>query len=314
MTIPSKKDLEETYGRINPYVHRTNVLTSSFIDDLVGAEVFFKCENFQKMGAFKMRGATNAILQLSKEHREAGVVTHSSGNFAQALSLAAKNLGVKAYIVMPENAPQVKKDAVLGYGGIITESESTSEARENEAARIQKETGASFIHPSNDIDVILGNATATMELLENYPNLNYVFAPVGGGGLIAGTALSVEYFGSDCKTIGAEPFAVDDAYRSLQSGKIEFNQTTNTIADGLKTNLGDQNFPIIKKLVSEIIRVEESEIISAMKLVWERMKIVIEPSSAVALAALIKEKDRFQNKRIGIILSGGNVDLSNLPF
>ena len=314
MTIPSKKDLEETYGRINPYVHRTNVLTSSFIDDLVGAEVFFKCENFQKMGAFKMRGATNAILQLSKEHREAGVVTHSSGNFAQALSLAAKNLDVKAYIVMPENAPQVKKDAVLGYGGIITESESTPEARENEAARIQKETGASFIHPSNDIDVILGNATATMELLENYPNLNYVFAPVGGGGLIAGTALSVEYFGSDCKTIGAEPFAVDDAYRSLQSGKIEFNQTTNTIADGLKTNLGDQNFPIIKKLVSEIIRVEESEIIAAMKLVWERMKIVIEPSSAVALAALIKEKDRFQNKRIGIILSGGNVDLSNLPF
>ena len=314
MIIPSKKDLEETYGRINPYVHRTNVLTSSFIDDLVGAEVFFKCENFQKMGAFKMRGATNAILQLSKEQREAGVVTHSSGNFAQALSLAAKNLDVKAYIVMPENAPQVKKDAVLGYGGIITESESTSEARENEAARIQKETGASFIHPSNDIDVILGNATATMELLENYPNLNYVFAPVGGGGLIAGTALSVEYFGSDCKTIGAEPFAVDDAYRSLQSGKIEFNQTTNTIADGLKTNLGDQNFPIIKKLVSEIIRVEESEIIAAMKLVWERMKIVIEPSSAVALAALIKEKDRFQNKRIGIILSGGNVDLSNLPF
>ena len=314
MTIPSKKDLEETYGRINPYVHRTNVLTSSFIDDLVGAEVFFKCENFQKMGAFKMRGATNAILQLSEAQKKAGVVTHSSGNFAQALSLAAKNLGVKAYIVMPENAPQVKKDAVLGYGGIITESESTSEARENEAARIQKETGASFIHPSNDIDVILGNATATMELLENYPNLNYVFAPVGGGGLIAGTALSVEYFGSDCKTIGAEPFAVDDAYRSLQSGKIEFNQTTNTIADGLKTNLGDQNFPIIKKLVSEIIRVEESEIISAMKLVWERMKIVIEPSSAVALAALIKEKDRFQNKRIGIILSGGNVDLSNLPF
>ncbi len=314
MIIPSKKDLEETYGRINPYVHRTTVLTSSFIDDLAGAEVFFKCENFQKMGAFKMRGATNAILQLSKKQREAGVVTHSSGNFAQALSLAAKNLGVKAYIVMPENAPQVKKDAVLGYGGIITESESTSEARENEAARIQKETGASFIHPSNDKDVILGNATATMELLENYPNLNYVFAPVGGGGLIAGTALSVEYFGSDCKTIGAEPFAVDDAYRSLQSGKIEFNQTTNTIADGLKTNLGDQNFPIIKKLVSEIIRVEESEIISAMKLVWERMKIVIEPSSAVALAALIKEKDRFQNKRIGLIISGGNVDLSILPF
>jgi len=312
--IPKKKEIEEAGARVKPYVHNTPVLKSSYINELSGAKVFFKCENFQKMGAFKMRGATNAILQLSEEQKKAGVVTHSSGNFAQALSLAAKNLGVKAYIVMPENAPQVKKEAVKGYGGIITKSESTPIARETEAERIQKETGATFIHPSNDRNVILGNATAAAELLQSHPDLDYVFTPVGGGGLIAGTSLSVKYFGTDCKTIGGEPFEVDDAFRSLQSGKIEFNETTNTIADGLKTFLGDVNFPIIKELVSEIIRVEETEIILAMKLIWERMKIIVEPSSAVALAALFREKERFQNKKIGIIISGGNVDLSKLPF
>lgn len=312
--IPTKQDVEDACVRVKPFVHHTPVLKSSYLNELSGAEVFFKCENFQKMGAFKMRGATNAILQLSEAQKKAGVVTHSSGNFAQALSLAAKNLGVKAYIVMPENAPQVKKEAVKGYGGIITESESTPVAREQQAERIQKETGATFIHPSNDKNVILGNATAAAELLQSHPDLDYVFAPVGGGGLLAGTSLSVKYFGTDCKTIGGEPFEVDDAYRSLQSGKIEFNKTTNTIADGLKTFLGDVNFPIMQELVSEIIRVEETEIISAMKLIWERMKIIVEPSSAVALAALLKEKERFKNKKIGIIISGGNVDLRNLPF
>ena len=312
--IPTKAEVEEACKRIKPYIHNTPVLKSSFFNELSGAEIFFKCENFQKMGAFKMRGATNAILQLSEAQKKAGVVTHSSGNFAQALSLAAKNQGVKAYIVMPKNAPQVKKDAVKGYGGIITESESTPIARESEATRIQKETGATFIHPSNDRNVILGNATSAVEFLQSHPDLNYVFAPVGGGGLIAGTALSVKYFGRNCKTIGAEPFEVDDAFRSLDSGNIEFNQTTNTVADGLKTFLGDVNFPIIKELVSEIIRVEESEIISAMKLIWERMKIIVEPSSAVALAALIRDKTNFKNKKVGIILSGGNVDLKHLPF
>lgn len=312
--IPSKKEVQEACERIQPYVHNTPVLKSSFLNELCGAELFFKCENFQKMGAFKMRGAINAILQLSEMQKKAGVVTHSSGNFAQALSLAAKNLGVKAYIVMPENAPQVKKDAVRVYGGIVTESESTPIAREQQAGRIQKETGATFIHPSNNLNVILGNATSAAELLNTHPNLQYIFAPVGGGGLIAGTSLAVKYFSSNCKTIGAEPFEVDDAFRSLQSGKIEFNNTANTIADGLKTTLGDVNFPIIRESVSEIIRVEEAEIISAMKLIWERMKIVVEPSSAVALAALIRERERFQNKKIGIIISGGNVDLKNLPF
>lgn len=312
--VPTKNEVKAAFERVKLYVHNTPVLKSSYLNQLSRAEIFFKCDNFQKMGAFKMRGATNAILQLSEAQKKAGVLTHSSGNFAQALSLAARNLGVKAYIVMPKDAPKVKKEAVKGYGGIITESESTPIARENEAARIQNETGATFIHPSNDIDVVLGNASAAAELLESHPDLEYIFAPVGGGGLIAGTSLSVKYFGNGCKTIGAEPFEVDDAFRSLQSGKIEFNQTTNTVADGLKTFLGDVNFPIIRELVSEIIRVDENEIIAAMKLIWERIKIIVEPSSAVALAALLRDRERFKDKKIGIIISGGNVDLNNLPF
>lgn len=312
--IPTKKEVLEAYERVRPFVHQTPVLTSSHIDFLTGAKVFFKCENFQKMGAFKMRGAINAILQLTEDQKQAGVVTHSSGNFAQALSLAARDLGVKAYIVMPENAPQVKKEAVKGYGGIITESESTTIARENEAKRIQKETGATFIHPSNDKNVILGNATSAFELLQSHPDLNCIITPVGGGGLLAGTALSAHYFGSGCKTFGAEPFEVDDAFRSLQSGKIELNSTTLTVADGLKTFLGDINFPIIQELTTQIIRVQEQEIVSAMRIIWERMKIIVEPSSAVALAALLREKEQFSAKEVGIILSGGNVDLQNLPF
>lgn len=261
-----------------------------------------------------MRGATNAIMQLSDEQRSKGVVTHSSGNFAQALSLAAKSLSVKAFIVMPSNAPQVKKDAVKGYGGVIIECEPTLTARENTAKYIEKTEGAIFLHPSNDMNVILGQGTACKELLETHPDLDYVFTPVGGGGLIAGTALSAHYFGKNCKVIGGEPFEVDDAFRSLQSGVIESNISTNTIADGLKTQLGDKNFPIIQQYVEKITRVTENEIIDAMRLIWERLKIVCEASCAVALAALLKEKDAFQNKKIGIIISGGNVDLSSLPF
>ena len=311
---PTKIEVLEAYERVRPFVHQTPVLTSSYIDSLTGAKVYFKCENFQKMGAFKMRGAINAILQLTEAQKKAGVVTHSSGNFAQALSLAARDLGVKAYIVMPENAPNVKKEAVKGYGGMVTESESTAIARENEAARIQKETGATFIHPSNDKNVILGNSTSAYELLQSHTDLNCIIAPVGGGGLLAGTALSVHFLGTNCTAIGAEPFEVDDAFRSLQTGKIEHNTSALTVADGLKTFLGDLNFPILKELVTEIIRVEENEIVTAMRIVWERMKIIIEPSSAVALAALLREKEQFFGKKVGIILSGGNVDLKNLPF
>jgi threonine dehydratase len=309
-----KEDLIECHNRIAPYIHKTPVLTSRILNTIVGAELFFKCENFQRMGAYKMRGATNAILQLTAEQRKKGVVTHSSGNFAQALSLAAKSLGVKAYIVMPSTAPQVKKDAVKEYNGTIIECESTLEARKATADQIQAETGATFIHPSNDLNVIAGQGTACMELLREHPNLDMVIVPVGGGGLIAGTALAAHYFGNDCKVIGAEPFEVDDAYRSLINGKIESNKTTNTIADGLKTQLGDKNFPLIQKYVDRIIRVTEIEIIEAMRLVWERMKIIIEPSSAVAYAAVSREKSSFKNKKVGIIISGGNVDLKNLPF
>nr|WP_298929555.1 pyridoxal-phosphate dependent enzyme [uncultured Allomuricauda sp.] len=309
-----KLQLIECHDRIKPFVHNTPVLTSRLIDAMVGASLFFKCENFQKMGAFKMRGAANAIMQLSEKQRQNGVVTHSSGNFAQALSLAAQSLGVKAYIVMPSNAPQVKKDAVKEYGGDIIECKPTLAARENTTKQIEIEKGAVFIHPSNDDAVILGQGTACKELLELYPDLDYIFAPVGGGGLIAGTALAVKYFGNNCNVIGGEPFEVDDAYRSLQSGIIETNQTTNTIADGLRTQLGDRNFPIIKQNVQRIIRVKEDEIVKAMRIIWERLKIICEPSCAVALAAILNEKEQFAGKKIGVILSGGNVDLNNLPF
>jgi threonine dehydratase len=308
------ENLKLTLSRIKPYIHETPVLRSRLIDEIAGAEVHFKCENFQRMGAFKMRGAVNAILQLSEEQKKKGVVTHSSGNFAQAISLAAKLLGIKAYIVMPKNAPQVKKNAVTGYGGQIIESESTPSERERIADLVQKETGATFIHPSDDVDVILGQGTAAYELLRLYPYLDIVIAPVGGGGLIAGTGIAVHQYGNNCVCIGAEPFEVDDAFRSLQSGKIEYNETANTIADGLRTNLGRINFPIIQSYVSEIIRVRENEIVQAMQLVWERMKIIIEPSSAVPVAAILRKKEIFKGKKIGIIISGGNVDLSNLPF
>ncbi len=309
-----KITLQKVHNLIKPYIHRTPVLTSQLINTMCGAEVFFKCENFQKMGAFKIRGATHAILNLTEAQKSKGVVTHSSGNFAQALSLAAKNLGVKAYIVMPENAPEVKKEAVRTYGGIIIECDSNVNSREHEAARIQKEKGTVFIHPSNDDDVIYGQGTTAIELLEDYNDLNYIFAPVGGGGLLAGSILAAHHFSEACKVIAGEPMEVDDAYRSLISGKIEKNEASNTIADGLRTYLGDRNFPIIKAHVKEIIRVEETEIVEAMKLIWERMKIVIEPSSAVAFAAVLKDKKRIKNKKIGVIISGGNVDISNLPF
>lgn len=306
--------MQELHAKIAPFIHRTPVLTSTLINEMTGASLFFKCENFQKMGAFKMRGATNAILNLTETEKYKGVITHSSGNFAQALSLAAKSLDVPAYIVMPDSAPEVKKAAVRTYGGKITECPSTLQDRERTADEIQQRTGATFIHPSNDLDVISGQGTAAIELLNAQPDLEYIITPVGGGGLIAGTALAVKNFGQDCKCIGAEPMEADDAWRSLKSGRIEENTSANTIADGLKTQLGDKNFPIILEHVQEIVRVTEEEIRSALRLIWERMKIVVEPSSAVALAAVIKEKERFREKKIGIIISGGNVDLENLPF
>ena len=310
----NREKLIACHLRIAPYIHWTPVFSSTLINELVGAEVFFKCENFQRGGAYKMRGATNAILQLTDEQRSKGVVTHSSGNFAQAVSLGAQSLGVTAHIVMPSSAPEVKKIGVKQYEGLIYECEPTLEARQSAADRIANETGATFLHPSNDPEVIIGQGTATMELLKVHPDLKAIFCPIGGGGLIAGSALAAHYFGNDCQVYGGEPFEADDAYRSLQSGKIEGNETTNTIADGLRTTLGDNNFPIIKEHVATIIRVTEAEIVSAMRLIWERMKIIVEPSSAVALAALISDKQNFKGQKVGVVISGGNVDLGNLPF
>ena len=312
--IPSQQDVQQAFERVVPHVHQTPVLTSRLLDELSGASIFFKCENFQKMGAFKMRGAINVILQLPQADRAKGVVTHSSGNFAQAVSLAAKNLGIPAHIVMPNNAPQVKKDAVISYGGIIYESETTIAARQTMASQIQDKTGATFLHPSNDIDVILGQGTAAIELLQKHPSLQCIITPVGGGGLLAGSALAAKYFGSSVNVYGGEPLNADDAYRSFHSGEIQYNSQVHTIADGLRTHLGDKNFPIIKTLVTDIIRVEEKEIIAAMKLLWERLKIIIEPSCAVPFAALLKDKKTFAGKKVGIVLSGGNVDLTSLPF
>ena len=288
-----KQSLLEVQQRISPFIHNTPVLTSQLLDEMAGAKLFFKCENFQKMGAFKMRGATNAIMNLTKEEQERGVVTHSSGNFAQAISLAARNLDVKAYIVMPNNAPLVKKEAVLNYGGLVTECEPNIKAREQASQDIVDNKGATFIHPSNDLNVILGNATAAMELLQSQPDLNFLLSPVGGGGLLAGTALAAHYFGNHCVVIGGEPKAADDAFRSMKSGHIETNISANTVADGLRTQLGDINFPILQKYVDHIVCVEEHEILKAMKLLWERLKIVVEPSSAVAFAVVLKEKEYF---------------------
>ena len=312
--LPGFEEIKDAVRRVKPHVHNTPVLTSTTMDKRTGATVYFKCENFQRMGAFKMRGATNAILQLSKADRAKGVVTHSSGNFAQALALAARSLDAKAYIIMPKNAPAVKVEAVKGYGAEVIECAPTLEAREKTCKEIQEKTEATFIHPSNDMNVILGQGTAAYELIREVKDLDIMLTPVGGGGLIAGTAMVQHYLLPESQTIGSEPFGADDAYLSLKMGKIQPSVNPITIADGLKTQLGDQNFPIIRKHVSNIIRVEESEIIEAMRYIWERMKIVIEPSSAVAVAALFRRRERFLKRKVGVILTGGNVDLSNLPF
>ncbi|WP_405384542.1 threonine/serine dehydratase [Maribacter sp. LLG6340-A2] len=314
----TSNQLLDCHTRIKPYIHNTPVLTSRLVNKKLKANLFFKCENFQRAGAYKIRGATNAILQLTEEQKKHGVVTHSSGNFAQALSLAAQSIGIHAHIVMPNTAPEVKKIGVREYGGTIHECDPTVEARQQMANEIAARTGATFIHPSNDENVIIGQGTAAIELFNEQPSLDYLFCPVGGGGLIAGSSLAAKYFGSNCTVLGGEPFEADDAYRSLKSGKIEGNTSVNTIADGLKTTLGNINFPIIQQYVDSIVRVDEEEIIMAMQLIWERMKIVIEPSSAVAVAAAItfsrKNLHDFRDKKVGIIVSGGNVDLSKLPF
>jgi threonine dehydratase len=310
----SKDLLLEIYEKIKPFINKTPVLQFDFINDLCNCNVYFKCENFQKTGSFKIRAASNALKSLSKKSKEKGVITHSSGNFAQGLACASTLQNINAYIVMPENAPRIKRNSVLKYDVNLIECKSTLEAREKTTSRILLENDLHFIHPSNDIDVILGNSTIGTELLKEFPDLDYILTPVGGGGLISGIAIASDVFSNKCEVIGVEPKEVDDAYRSLQSGKIEYNSSTKTIADGLRTNLGDINFPIIKKLIRKIICVKEVEIINTMKIFIEKLDLVIEPSSAVALAGLIAKKEIYRNKKVGVVISGGNVDLNELAF
>jgi threonine dehydratase len=314
MFRPTLDDVRSAAERIRPYAHRTPVMTCAALDERLGASLFLKCENFQKVGAFKFRGAVNAVFSLTDEEAARGVATHSSGNHAQALALAARMRGVPAVIVMPSNAPAVKKEAVAGYGARIVFCEPTNEAREEALDEVVRETGAAFVHPSNDPRVIAGQGTAALELLEEIPDLDVMMAPVGGGGLLGGTALAVKGVSPQTRVVAAEPKGADDAFRSLQAGRIIPSTSPKTIADGLLTSLGDNNFPIIRGLVERIVTVEERAIVEAMRFVWERAKLIIEPSSAVPFAALWEKAFEAPGARIGIIVSGGNVDLNRLPW
>ena len=314
MKIPAYTDVVEAHLLVERFAHRTPIFVSESINHIIGGEIYFKCENFQKVGAFKFRGATNAVMSLSDENSIRGVGTHSSGNHAAALALAARNRGVDAYVVMPENAPEIKKKAVAGYGATVTFCEPTLDARESALAEVLAETGATEIHPYDNFEVIAGQGTAAKELLEDENSLDIVLAPVGGGGLLAGSALSIRHLSPETRLIGCEPEGADDAYRSFTKGEIIPSVNPQTIADGLLTSLGERNFAIIKDHVDGIVTVSEESIIRAMRLIWERMKIIIEPSSAVPLAAILERKVEVQNQKVGIIVSGGNLDLGNLPF
>ena len=311
---PTLTDIHQAAERIRPFAHHTPVVTCSSLDRQVGAQIFMKCENLQKVGAFKFRGACNAVFSLTDEEAARGVATHSSGNHAQAVALAAKLRGIPAYIVMPENAPAVKKAAVAGYGGQITFCKPTLQARESTTAQIVEETGATVVHPYNDYRVIAGQGTAALELLEEIPDLDAVIAPVGGGGLLSGTAIAAKGLLPKIRVIAAEPEMADDAYRSLGAGHILPSENPKTIADGLLTSLGDKTFPIIQQHVEQIVTVSEWGILAAMRFIWERAKLVIEPSAAAPVALLWERKIDLSGLRVGIILSGGNVDLDKLPW
>jgi threonine dehydratase len=314
MKIPSYDDIRAAHERIKPFINHTPVMKSESINNMFGSEIFFKCENFQKVGAFKYRGATNAINLLTDEELAKGVATHSSGNHAQALSLAARVKGISAYIVMPENSPKVKINAVKGYGAEIVFCEPTLAARESNLEKVIERTSATFVHPYDNYNIISGQGTAAKELIEEYGEFDFIFCPVGGGGLLSGTSISTKAMLPNAKVIATEPMGADDAYRSFYGDKLVPSIEPNTIADGLLTSLSDLTYEIIKKNVDEVVTVSEENIIKAMRLIWERMKIIIEPSSATVLAALMEEKEKFKGKRIGMIISGGNVDLDKLPW
>lgn len=314
--------IRDAHDRIRPYIHRTPVLTNQTIDARTGAHLFFKCENFQKIGAFKARGGVNAVLQVAENKEGTAITTHSSGNHAQAVAYAARQVGLPAYIVMPRTAPQVKKDAVRGYGADVIECEPTLEAREAGVREIMERTGAVLVHPFDDDRVIAGQATATKELIEDAGLEKYsterpfdtILAPVGGGGLLSGTALTTHYLSPGTRVIAGEPEGAADAVLSFQTGHVEKAPFVNTIADGLLTSLSERTLAIIREHVTDILTVSDAEIIEAMRLIWERMKIIIEPSCAVPLAVVLKHSDQFAGQKIGIILTGGNVDLGKLPF
>jgi threonine dehydratase len=314
MRIPELADIQAAHSKIRPFIHMTPVMSSHLLNELFGCELFFKCENFQKVGAFKFRGATNAVLSLTSEERDKGVVTHSSGNHAAALALAARMNGVKANIVMPDNAPVVKKNAVEGYGAEITFCKPTLQAREETTRMIIEKTGATLVHPYDNFNVICGQGTAALELLAEISDLDIIVAPVGGGGLMSGTSTCAKGLSKEILVIGAEPLNANDAFVSFTTGKLTPSVNPLTIADGLLTSLSELTFSIIRMHVDKIIAAREESIIDCMLLIWERMKIVIEPSSATVLAIIKENPDLFRGRRVGLIISGGNVDLRKLPF
>ncbi|WP_347266516.1 beta-hydroxyaspartate dehydratase BhcB [Paracoccus sp. (in: a-proteobacteria)] len=314
MYIPTLGDMLAARERITPHVHRTPVLTSRMINELTGAELFFKCENLQKAGAFKARGASNAVFSLTDEQAARGVATHSSGNHGTCLSYAAGRRGIPCTVVMPRTAPQAKKDAVKGYGGRVVECEPSTSSREAVFAEVVAETGAEFVHPYNDPRVIAGQATCSAELIEQVEGLDAVVAPIGGGGMVSGTCLTLSNLAPGIKIYAAEPLNADDAARSFRAGHIIADDAPNTVADGLKVPLKDLTWHFVRNHVTDILTATEEEIVEAMKLIWKRMKIVMEPSSAVPLATIIKNRDVFAGKRVGVIITGGNVDLDKLPW
>ena len=308
------KDIEKAHDRIRPFIHRTPILTNSSLNELSGAELFFKCENFQKAGSFKIRGATNAVQLLSQEDLKKGIATTSSGNHGAALSMAVTRRGGKTHVVMPHNTPKIKVENVKRNGGEIVWCETSQESREGVLEDLVKKNRSEVIHPYNDERIIAGQGTCAKELIEDCPDLDIIVSPVSGGGLIGGTLIMANEIEEKIEVYGAEPSEADDAFRSLVAGKIIPNKTINTICDGLRAQIGALNFPILKEFVSEIITITEEEVIYAMRMVWERMKLIVEPSCSITLAAVLKRKAQFSNKRIGLILSGGNVDLNRLPW
>jgi threonine dehydratase len=314
MQLPSLNDINDAHERIKPFIHRTPVLSSHLLNDIFGCELFFKCENFQKVGAFKFRGASNAVMSLTNEQKKRGVVTHSSGNHAAALAKAAGMNGVKANIVMPETAPVVKKNAVQGYGADITFCKPTLQAREETTRMIMEQTGATLVHPYDNFNVICGQGTAALELTDEVKDLQIVIAPIGGGGLMSGTSTCVKGRNRNIQVIGAEPLNANDAFRSFYSGAIVPSDNPKTVCDGLLTSLSELTFAIIRGNVDSVLTAREETIIECMLLIWERMKIIVEPSSATVLAIVKENPDQFRNKKVGLIISGGNVDFRKLPF